>query len=47
MVDDVVGPKQGLLRILPFGPVFEKMDQAGTAVTQAHIGVLRKTRHAD
>lgn len=24
------------LRILPFGPVFEKMEQAGTAVTQAH-----------
>jgi cation transport regulator ChaC len=24
------------LRILPFGPVFEKMEEAGTAVTQAH-----------
>jgi hypothetical protein len=24
------------LRIIPFGPVFEKMEQAGTAVTQAH-----------
>ena len=23
------------LRILPFGPVFEKMEEAGTAVTQA------------
>ena len=24
------------LRILPFGPVFEKIEEAGTAVTQAH-----------
>lgn len=24
------------LRVLPFGPVFEKMEEAGTAVTQAH-----------
>ncbi|MBB4587921.1 gamma-glutamylcyclotransferase (GGCT)/AIG2-like uncharacterized protein YtfP [Rhizobium leguminosarum] len=24
------------LRILPFGPVFEKMEESGTAVTQAH-----------
>lgn len=24
------------IRILPFGPVFEKMEEAGTAVTQAH-----------
>jgi hypothetical protein len=24
------------LRILPFGPVYEKMEEAGTAVTQAH-----------
>lgn len=24
------------IRILPFGPVFERMEEAGTAVTQAH-----------
>jgi AIG2-like family len=28
--------QQNDLRILPFGPVFEKMEEAGTAVTQAH-----------
>jgi hypothetical protein len=28
--------KEGDLRILPFGPVFEKMEEAGAAVTQAH-----------
>ena len=28
--------REGDLRILPFGPVFEKMEEAGTAVTQAH-----------
>src|SRR5713226_4278798 len=28
--------QEGDLRILPFGPVFEKMEEAGTAVTQAH-----------
>ncbi len=28
--------QEGDLRILPFGPVFEKIEEAGTAVTQAH-----------
>ena len=28
--------QMGDLRILPFGPVFEKLEEAGTAVAQAH-----------
>ena len=29
-------PQEDTLRILPFGPFFEKIEDAGTAVTQAH-----------